>query len=377
MKLLSVVGIFLCGLTASAADPSNCDTANKERDGADFVLREKPNNENVGKLRSYFADNDRLATVADVFNDGNHKMTTDSAGKKLWESTPDFDDFNTEKWMPQGISSTADALESGTYEGKNGWVVSWYTGKSTSARVTFVDRSNDKYRHVLLVYPNATDDFRAVPVHAGGIVWYGNTLWVADTKNGIRVFDLSNVWQVDSGDGVGKKAGGGYSAAGYKYVIPQIMWYEWAPEFNLQFSYVSLDRTTTPDSLLVGEYRNDTTLYPIRMAQWDLDYTKRRLKTDSSGLAKATWAYCVGIERMQGAVQVDGKIYISRSNGKNGKGDVWGWSPGDNAKLNAGLFPPGPEDMSYDKRDKKVWTVTEHPGKRYIVGVKTSSVKFG
>jgi len=36
------------------------------------------------------------------------------------------------------------------------------------------------------------------------------------------VFDLSNIWQVGSGDGVGKKSGGGYSAAGYKYVIPQI-----------------------------------------------------------------------------------------------------------------------------------------------------------
>lgn len=35
-------------------------------------------------------------------------------------------------------------------------------------------------------------------------------------------FDLTNIWQVGCGDDVGKVSGGVYSAAGYKYVIPQI-----------------------------------------------------------------------------------------------------------------------------------------------------------
>ena len=143
-------------------------------------------------------------------------------------------------------SSTADALDVGTYEGKDGFLVSWYMNDPNSARISFVDRETNSYRHALLVYPHDEDDFRRVPIHAGGIVWYGNTLWVVDTSNGIRVFDMDNIWQVDSGDGVGKKSDGGYSAQGYKYVIPQVMWYEWMPDFPFRFSYISLDRTTTP-----------------------------------------------------------------------------------------------------------------------------------
>ncbi len=150
---------------------------------------------------------------------------TDSSGRKKWEATADFNDFTTTKWLPQGISSTADAYDVGTYQGKDGWVVSWHRDDDKSVRVTFVDRGNgDRYRHALLVYPHEEDNFREVPVHAGGIMWYGETLWVVDTSKGIRVFDLKNVWQVETGDGMGKQANGKYQAAGYRFVIPQIRW---------------------------------------------------------------------------------------------------------------------------------------------------------
>lgn len=221
MRLSSTIAAVVAALlmpTCLALSPSNCNTQDKKRTGSDFVLVEQPDNANVAKIAKLV----KKATVADVFNDGNHKMTTDSAGRKAWEKKASFNDMDTKKWVPQGISSTADASAGGTYQGKDGWLVSWHRDDDKSARVTFVNRANDKYRHVLLVYPHAADNFRAVPVHAGGIMWYGDKLWVVDTNNGIRVFDLSNIWQVGSGDGVGKKSGGGYSAAGYKYVIPQI-----------------------------------------------------------------------------------------------------------------------------------------------------------
>jgi hypothetical protein len=202
---------------ALALSPTNCNTADKSRTGSDFVLVEQPDNPNVASLSKKL----KTVSVADVFNDGNHKMTADSAGRKLWEKNTGFNDLDTEKWVPQGISSTADASEGGTVGGKDGWIVSWHRDDDKSVRVTFVDRANDKYRHALLIYPHAADNFREVPIHAGGIMWYGDKLWVVDTKNGIRVFDMANIWQVGSGDAVGK-TGSKYSAAGYKYVIPQI-----------------------------------------------------------------------------------------------------------------------------------------------------------
>lgn len=218
---LSAFLTLVAGTLALAQDPTTCNTANKSRKGSDFVLTDQGNNKHLSPLATIFKKAGRQVNVSEVFDDGNHKMTG-SASKKAWEDLPSFSDMDTTKWVPQGISSTADALEVGTYEDKDGWVVSWHRSDDKSVRVTFVNKASGSYRHALLVNPVAGDTFVEVPVHAGGVMWYGNTLWVVDTTHGIRVFDLSNIWQVESGDGVGKKTGGGYSAASYKYVIPQI-----------------------------------------------------------------------------------------------------------------------------------------------------------
>jgi hypothetical protein len=139
--------------SALALNPNNCNTQEKARTGADFALVEQADNPNVASLAKKL----KRVTVADVFNDGNHKMMTDSAGRKLWEKKTGFDDLGTEKWVPQGISSTADAHEDGKYEGKDGWIVSWHRKDDKSARVTFVDRANDKYRHALLAASCGTE----------------------------------------------------------------------------------------------------------------------------------------------------------------------------------------------------------------------------
>jgi len=226
MKLLFIIPVLVLlatsHLSLAAEPPDKCDTKTKERDGKDFVLTDQGNNPHLKPLAKKFAEANKHVSVAHVFNDGNHKVSIDAGGKYQWEKTSGFNDRETTKWVPQGITSTADAVEDGKYGDKEGWIVSWHRKDNKSVRVTFVDKKTNKYRHVLLVYPWADDNFKAVPVHAGGIVWYGDTLWVVDTKNGIRVFDMSNIWEVEAGEGVGKKSGGGYSAAGYKYVIPQI-----------------------------------------------------------------------------------------------------------------------------------------------------------
>jgi hypothetical protein len=243
-----------------------------------------------------------------------------------------------------------------------------------SARVSFVDPEARTYRHVLLVYPHEKDDFREVPIHAGGIVWYGTTLWVVDTYNGVRVFDMTNIWRVDTGDHVGKNSDGTYSAQGYKYVIPQIMWYEWMPEFEFRFSYMSLDRTVQPHSMLFGEFQDNSDTVPVRMIQFDVDESRHRLVVNNDDLAKGTWAYCVNIDRIQGAVQVDGTIYISRSNRGSALGDIFTWTPGGLAEA-TGRTPAGNEDMMYDERTKEVFTVTERKGGRYIIRRKVADLQ--
>ncbi|KAH8602177.1 hypothetical protein B0O99DRAFT_680321 [Bisporella sp. PMI_857] len=386
MKLstfLLLASAFFESQLSLAADPNDCSGTNKERDGADFLLKESANNAYLSALSTKLAS--RKASVSDVLNSANHALTTASLTKPIeaymWEHTDDFNDEATTKWVPQGITSTADALGAGEYEGRSAWAVSWYNEVDNSVRVTFVDQDTKKYRHVLLVVPTASDNYAAVPVHAGGIVWYGNTLWVVDSNGddaggvGFRVFDLTNIWTMDSGgDDIMGKSGSNYYAMGYKYVIPQIRYYTWTPSFNFRFSFVSLDRTDTPDSLLVGEYQTASYTGPRRFVKWDLDYTTRKLKT-TSGIATATWAYCVDIDRMQGAVSANGKFYISRSNGADA-GDLWGWVPGSAAHNNAGFLPTSPEDLSFDSVNNIFYTLTEAVNKRYILAYRASQVTF-
>ncbi|KAL2020561.1 hypothetical protein VTK56DRAFT_8149 [Thermocarpiscus australiensis] len=359
-----------------AQDPTNCNTDDKERNGADFVLQEQKAYD-LSTLSSYFSSNGKKVKVSQVFEDGNHQMTEDGLGHRLWERTEDYDDLTTSEWIPQGLTTTADALDTGVYDGKDGFLVSWHRDDGSAVRVTFVNRDDNTYRHALLVEPDGTDSFKNVPCHAGGIVWYGATLWVVDSaKSSIRVFDMDNIWQVGAGNGVGKTASGGYSAADYKYVIPQLRSYKWVSDFPFRFSYMSLDRTSTPDSILVGEYQLDSDTVPVRMVQWNINATDRRLRDmDQDGRAKGIWAYCVNIDRMQGAVQANGRIYITRDN-INDPGDMFGWIPGQIAYQNRYFTTEKPEDLSYDKRGPYLYTVTEMAGKRYISTFNPAQVVF-
>ena len=322
-------------------------------------------NENLDGLSEKLKS--REVSLTKVIEDGNHKLTKASPWEYSavkdaiqWESKDGFDDLNTKKWVPQGISSSADAYDKGDWNGKEAWIVSWHNEDDTSVRVTFVDKETNKYRHVLLVYPTAKDDFGPVQIHAGGIAWYGDKLYVVDTDIGLRMFDLSTIWEVDDGSKIGKD-GTKYTAASYKYVIPQISYYKLTPQRDFKFSYVALDRTSTPYSLIVGEYRTASSGKKTRLVKWNLDSENRKLKSKT-----ASFGYCIGQPRMQGAVSVGEKVYISVSNEKN-PGDLYTWTAGSKPKRESSFFPPSPEDLAYNKHGNELYGLTEGIGKRYIL----------
>jgi hypothetical protein len=175
--------------------------------------------------------NVKVSTIMGDLNHGN--PGTSPSVKNLvassaygWENSADFDDQGTTKWYPQGITTSADAYDKGEYEGNRIQLISWhsdnYDDGKRGARISFVKQSSaraKKYRHVLLVRPKGTDDFEAIAgLHAGGIMWYGNLLYVVDTSGGLRVFDLDHIYQVDGNikDDIGKQANGKFGAYGYK-----------------------------------------------------------------------------------------------------------------------------------------------------------------
>jgi hypothetical protein len=297
----------------------------------------------------------------------------------------DSGDSSVSYWMPQGITTTGDATANGQWEGRRALLSAWYdndSGRNMGVRISVVDmanRSTPRYRHILLVEPrwaNGQPSFGPVDAHAGGIVWYGDKLYVNNTFSGLRVFDMNDLMRVSTGDNsrIGRQPDGSYHAHNYLYVLPQEARY--APsttggEERFRYSQTSLDRTTNPHSLLVSEYGNPGT--DTRMARFNLNQSTHLIAEDSDGYARADWAYTVGIRGMQGATSVNGKFHIHRSNGSSTRGDVFIWRPGTFATQHTGAVPIGPEDVTYWPQYGEIWSQSEYPNMRYVYASRESS----
>ncbi|KAL2868923.1 uncharacterized protein BJX67DRAFT_29597 [Aspergillus lucknowensis] len=348
-------------------------TDNGPQDPAPYKLTVTADSEPLAKLSEIFAAAGKNVSISDVLDSGNRDMTSSTPsignGNPVVHLAWNSGDVGTEKWLPQGITSSADGDASGKWEGRESWIVSWHQDDDSNARVSFIDRETNKYRHVYLVRPD-DDSFGSVNVHAGGIAWYGPYLYIVDTGVGIRVFDLTNIWEVEIGDGLGKQSDGTYVAENYRYVLPQLHYYRFSSTDGSSFrhSYISLDRSDDPPTLMVGEYQTEDSTVDIRFVKYPLNPETSRLATDDEGVVGASEAYCSNFLRVQGAFALDGKIIISRSNGGSTGGDMFNWTPGSAATSHIGWFPPGNEDLSYNPVRKEWYTVTEHPGTRYIVG---------
>jgi hypothetical protein len=280
-------------------------------------------------------------------------------------------DARTRDWMPQGITTSADADPSGRVHGRAVVAVSWYlrdaAGPDRGARVTFVDvtrLSAPRYRHVLLVEPawqprGARPATRPVPVHAGGIVWYGDVLFVASTYTGLRVFHLADLVRVDPA-----------AHGGHRYLLPQRWAYTPAgdPGARMRYSFVSLDRTTTPHGLLAGEYgRGDA---PTQIARFALDASTGRLRTDG-GTATPVEAFGLDVRSMQGVVCVDRTYVVTASRGRRLRGDLWVGDPCSGFRRRHGALPAGPEDLSVWPERGRLWSLTEYPGRRTVFALRT------
>lgn len=290
----------------------------------------------------------------------------------------DAEDGATPTWWPQGITTSADAAARGSPAGlgdRSVLLSAWYARPGrrpdTATRVSVVDLDagapGPRYAHVLLVEPyrrpwsvRPRPRRRLVRVHAGGLAWCGNRLLVADTRRGVRVFDLADL--VRLGPGAPE------SAHGVDHVLPQrAAWRAGSTGGTrpLRWSFLALDRTEPGRlSLVAGEY--DRPGPGTRLARWALDPgTCLPLRTAPEEVLRTD------IPSMQGAVRVEGRYVISASRGSRRRGDLWTGPAGGPYERNAAALPVGPEDLSYDPTTGRLWTQTEHPGSRYVLRLPT------
>jgi GNAT superfamily N-acetyltransferase len=281
-------------------------------------------------------------------------------------------DARTPRWWPQGITTSADAVTDppeGTFEGHDVVLVSWYARgrlrRFLGSRVSVVDWRDDeppRYRHVLMVEPRRRWGFtrlRPVRVHAGGIVWYGPHLFVAGSAGGIRVFRLEDIVRVRNR----------VRLKGYRYALPQSTRYAAEADQDtpgLTYSFLSLERGATQDRLVAGEYGRRGGSH--RLLRYPIDRETGLLRGDERGRVSPTDLHDQQVERMQGATVAEGVWFITASTGEGRPGDLWVGRPGDYTR-HRGVLPTGPEDITYLPQRRQLWTLTEWPGRRWLLWI--------
>jgi hypothetical protein len=317
---------------------------------------------NVAALEKKYAG---VATIGSVVENG-AKKTRPLAGSPgpgvvagfRW----DEEDSDVPTWIPQGITGSADAVPGGIVDGHRELVVSWYSTAGKGSRVTFINADalvGAKYRHVLLVEPKAGGGFGIVESHAGGIAWYGNYLYVAQTNGGLRVFDLRHIVKVPA-DRKGE-------TLTYQYLLPQVgMYLSTTP--GLVFSYVSLDRSGKRPALVTGEFRQGEA--GGRIVRWKLNGNTGLLGPK----AKAKAAYTSPVGSVQGALMLRGKIGTISSAGETNPGTFTTGAPGQTATGRA--WAAGGEDMTFAGTSGRIYSLTEYAGARTVFAVNAGSFGF-
>ncbi|MCX5009990.1 hypothetical protein OG765_03170 [Streptomyces sp. NBC_00555] len=383
-----------------------------------FTLAERTSNAS-GAFADHIAGLARAlprAQIADVLAVANRDATRLSSapagvGGFSHGFTWNTGDQDAVEWIPQGITTSADALGAGLWPagGKRVVLVSWYFETDPDdngvadflidkgIRVSFVDYTSAAapvYRHVLLVEPvrgaGGTFTYEPVRKHAGGIMWYGNRLYVVDTYKGLRVFDLDSILEVSTGlpDACGLQSDGSYHAYDYRFVLPQCGAYDNTGTL-LRFSAIGLDRASSPDSLTVSEYAtsltspvvdysgtgwngNGTKVDLPKIVRWPLDYTTRKLAATT-----ATEAVTVKQGKIQGVVSRQSKHYLSQSNGPSSNGYLKTVTSGTDVPSTVVRLGVGSEDLSFHSgtttdwayRESVIWNLSEYAGRRDVYAV--------
>jgi hypothetical protein len=437
-----VVSTLVVGSTAIAVGPAAAASAPGL---SDFVLRPASNQaeitDRVRQLDALLPKSGVQALLTDASRTGTRTITdgatcnpkaVDSHERNLatvftfcFDSADSGTNGGTVEWTPQGITTVADAQQDKLWGSAEPIIVSWYnsSAENKGARISFIDPHTGKYQHALLVYPtiNSADnasymslrnqqDADGTSLHVGGLAWYGNYLYVADTRRGFRVFDMRYIFDLKAAGAMGNTSDktqigrhdGVFYAHGYRYVLPQVA--AWTSNGGQvtdvehcttagspHFSYVGLDRTGT-DHLNTGEYCNGATAPDLngRVASWPLDGGNGAPLPSADGLWRATNAFRLPVPNVQGAVSHGGTWYLNRSHGpddplQNDNGDLLQTSApststgvlGTPQRVTAAI---GNEDLSYwpgfgagGVSGDVLFTVTEHPEYRMVYATPVSA----
>jgi hypothetical protein len=317
--------------------------------------------------------------------------------------------LDSSDWVPQAAASSNEAAVGG-YAGPSAVAVTWYQPRPDHTAGAHDDPQNDRvtfintpasgesatYRHVLLVEPvveNGKLNLRRVKMHAGGIAWYGNILYVASTGGGIRAFDIRRMFAVHTTKdvvGLDTATPSDFRLYGesFAYVILQVGNYRktdaactrspTTTNAGLCFSGVTVNRSASPVSLISYEYRTQDQMIAAkvgsRIVHWPLDRATGLLARAADGNVHSGKLYVTPTYQVQG-VSIDGAAFFM-STSQSG-GTFYREVDGDGVAPVRSAWVQGAETTSFTTTSfgNRLWSVTEVPGRRMLFWVYTSEMQ--
>ncbi|MFI6550350.1 hypothetical protein ACIBO9_44635 [Streptomyces prunicolor] len=230
-------------------------------------------------------------------------------------------------WTPRSVTTSGDADEDGWW-GSNRVILSGWSATSRGlARVGFVnaaDPAHLTYTWALLAVPtDGGRDYRGLVSKISGMVWYQDKLLVTTsggTRDALYVYDMNRIQRTTVTASAVGRVREGWSAAGYRYVLPAIGSYRLAGgKAAVRPAGLSLDRSTVPDSLVASGakhlWRYPFSLDPARPGL---------LATDSAGRAVPEEAYATKVGGSGGVLAVGSAWYVGGAAGADGgRGSMW------------------------------------------------------
>lgn len=263
----------------------------------------------------------------------------------------------TRRWYPQGI-------DLGTWQGRRTVAVTWFRqrldGVHLASRVTFVDLERSRHLDVLLALTDEEGELRPAPIHAGGLAWFGDRLFVAATGRGIWEFDLGGIRKVRGA--VAQRVAGSRRRGGRTTALVAVR--TRVHPVALRCSYlgrVFADDGTPVPRVLIGEHRTDDS---GRIGEFTLPEDEGA--TTSSGFVEVD-RFAPAIPRMQGVVRWGDRYFVSQSDDLR-PGTLWSGGR-DTLRQDRVPLPVGCEDLALDPDARLLWSLGEHPWHRVVRGI--------
>jgi hypothetical protein len=291
-----------------------------------------------------------------------------------------FDAADTRSWRAGAVTTSGEADDDGLW-GSNRVILSAWSRTGTAAdggglaRVAFVD-ANDlnqlTYSWVLLAVPvDDGHDYRGLVSQVSGMVWYQNKLLVTASGDGgdaLYVYDMNRVQRATVDSSAVGRVRGGWSADGAQWVLPAVGSYRLADEPGAtRPDYLSLDRSTAPDSLVASEWVSGDDDTGARMWRYDFSGDPGRaglLATDTGGYARVAEAYVTKASGSGPVLSYDSQWYLGRAAGTEGDhGTLWRQNTSTPAKATRcgtdetrSCWSGESESLSYWEQTGDVWS---------------------